>query len=221
MQASSVNYDVPDNLFAPKSSSAFQPIPQQATSAQNDPSSATKFKQKCRSLNHPVATVFHFIWKVAALLVYMFANWIFPTSFVIAFISCVVLLAFDFWTVKNISGRLMVGLRWWNEIKDDGTNEWIFESLEDTSHVSGFEKTLFWGALFGAPTLWCLFAVISALKLNFNWLLIVCIALALSIANIIGYVKCARDARAKLKSFATSYITSAVLQESFKRATGV
>jgi len=38
------------------------------------------------------------------------------------------LLAFDFWTVKNVSGRLMVGLRWWNKIEEDGTSTWIFES---------------------------------------------------------------------------------------------
>lgn len=34
---------------------------------------------------------------------------------------------------KNISGRLLVGLRWWNEVKPDGSNEWIFESLEKTA----------------------------------------------------------------------------------------
>lgn len=28
----------------------------------------------------------------------------------------VTLLAFDFWTVKNVSGRLLVGLRWWNKV---------------------------------------------------------------------------------------------------------
>ena len=28
----------------------------------------------------------------------------------------VLLLALDFWTVKNVSGRLMVGLRWRNEV---------------------------------------------------------------------------------------------------------
>ncbi len=31
-------------------------------------------------------------------------------------IEQVLLLAFDFWTVKNVSGRLLVGLRWWNEV---------------------------------------------------------------------------------------------------------
>jgi hypothetical protein len=39
------------------------------------------------------------------------------------------LLASDFWTVKNVTGRLLVGLRWWNNIKDDGENEWVFESI--------------------------------------------------------------------------------------------
>jgi len=34
----------------------------------------------------------------------------------------------DFWTVKNITGRLMVGLRWWNYVDDDGKSHWIFES---------------------------------------------------------------------------------------------
>src|SRR5689334_8948644 len=86
----------------------------------------------------------------------------------------------------------MVGLRWWNEIKDDGSNEWIFESLEDRSHISSFEKVLFWSGLFGAPTLWILFAVVSILKFNAKWLLIVVIALALGFVNLIGYVKCAR-----------------------------
>ena len=38
------------------------------------------------------------------------------------------LLAADFWTVKNITGRLLVGLRWWNKVNEDGTSEWVFES---------------------------------------------------------------------------------------------
>lgn len=82
-----------------------------------------------KSLNHPVASFFHLFWKLGALFTYLFGGIIFD-NFVIAFVTCVVLLAFDFWTVKNVTGRLMVGLRWWNEIKEDGSNEWIFESLE-------------------------------------------------------------------------------------------
>jgi hypothetical protein len=51
--------------------------------------------------------------------------------------------------VKNVSGRLLVGLRWWNKVRvdvstlasmcvrssnmkvnDDGSNEWMFESRQ-------------------------------------------------------------------------------------------
>lgn len=27
--------------------------------------------------------------------------------------------------------RLLVGLRWWNEVKEDGTEVWIFESAHE------------------------------------------------------------------------------------------
>ena len=46
------------------------------------------------------------------------------------FIAVILLLAFDFWTVKNVTGRLLVGLRWWNRVKEDGTSEWVFESKQ-------------------------------------------------------------------------------------------
>jgi hypothetical protein len=53
---------------------------------------------------------------------------IFTDNFTLVFVITILLLAFDFWTVKNISGRLLVGLRWWNEIQPDGSNKWVFES---------------------------------------------------------------------------------------------
>jgi len=34
----------------------------------------------------------------------------------------------NFWTVKNITGRLLVGLRYWNYVDKTGNNHGIFES---------------------------------------------------------------------------------------------
>ena len=48
--------------------------------------------------------------------------------FIELFLTIILLLAFDFWTVKNVTGRLMVGLRWWNKVEEDGTSTWQFES---------------------------------------------------------------------------------------------
>ena len=72
--------------------------------------------------------------QVLAVLTYMFGNW-FSTSFVNIFVLCVLLLAFDFWTVKNVSGRLMVGLRWWSEVNEDGSTLWRFEAREVRSNL--------------------------------------------------------------------------------------
>ena len=44
------------------------------------------------------------------------------------------MLSFDFWVVKNVTGRLLVGLRWWNYIDEDGKSQWMFEARK----VKGF-----------------------------------------------------------------------------------
>jgi hypothetical protein len=49
---------------------------------------------------------------------------------VLIFILVILLLAADFWNVKNVSGRLLVGLRWWNEVSEEGTSIWVFETAD-------------------------------------------------------------------------------------------
>lgn len=33
-----------------------------------------------------------------------------------------------FFMYKNVTGRLLVGLRWWNQVDEDGHSHWMFES---------------------------------------------------------------------------------------------
>lgn len=80
----------------------------------------------CNS-RHPYVTLFHLAFRIAAIVVYMLCGW-FSNSFIASFVTVVLLLSMDFWTVKNITGRLMVGLRWWNYVDDDGKSHWVFES---------------------------------------------------------------------------------------------
>lgn len=42
------------------------------------------------------------------------------------FIIVLVLAAMDFWVVKNISGRLLVGLRWKSEYDEKDKETWKF-----------------------------------------------------------------------------------------------
>jgi len=47
------------------------------------------------------------------------------------------LLAADFYYSKNIAGRRLVGLRWWNEVDTStGDSHWVFES-QDRSAEGG------------------------------------------------------------------------------------
>lgn len=142
---------------------------------------------------HPWVAFFHVFFKAAALVTYVLGSW-FTSSFVLVFVVCILLLAMDFWTVKNVSGRLLVGLRWWNEIDEEGQNVWMFESIQDPSELIASDSTLFWTALVGAPALWCTFALTALLSLKLSWLFIVIVAVSLQCSNVLGYYRCRKDA---------------------------
>lgn len=110
------------------------------------------------------------------------------------------MLAFDFWTVKNISGRLLVGLRWWSYVKDDGSNEWIFESLEDMAEISATDSRVFWGAMYINPACWVFLFIVGLLRLKFEYLPIVVAAFVMNTANLIGYFKCSSSAKDKMRN---------------------
>jgi hypothetical protein len=146
---------------------------------------------------------FHLCFKVLALILYIFGSWV-TTSFIFTFVLCIIFLAFDFWTVKNVSGRLLVGLRWWSYVKEDGSNEWIFESLEDMAEISSIDSSFFWGALYLTPVVWSLLFIVGLLRLQFEYLPIVIAAIMMSFANIIGYMKCSNSAKKRVQGMMES-----------------
>ena len=150
------------------------------------------------SSKHPIAVFFHLFFKASAMFVYLF-NALFIDDFILAFVICVLLISFDFWTVKNITGRLLVGLRWWNEVKPDGTNEWIYESKPNNKHVNVNDAFLFWTALYINPCIWILLGLYAIFS-SWQSLLIVAVAVTLGVTNVIGYWRCQSDAQAKLET---------------------
>jgi hypothetical protein len=148
---------------------------------------------------HPTAAIFHLLFKTIALVVYLFGG-IFTTNYVFLAVMVILLLAFDFWTVKNVTGRLLVGLRWWNYVREDGSNEWIFESLEDLSEINDNDSRVFWVGLYLPVAIWGLLFFYGVLTLNLQWLVIIAVALSMHMANIIGYTKCSNDAKQKMQN---------------------
>ena len=160
--------------------------------------------------SHPWASLFHILFKLFAALTYLFGAW-FTTNYVLIFVVCVLLSAFDFWTVKNVTGRLMVGLRWESRLRDDGTSFWVYEALEDKSRISAIDSTIFWGAMWASPLLWAGLLVIGILKFNVAWLLIVVVALTLNSINLLGFIRCRKGAKQQAQQAMTSLMTQGVL----------
>ncbi|KAL3284198.1 hypothetical protein HHI36_018361 [Cryptolaemus montrouzieri] len=146
-------------------SSATVPLLEDDTLAFGDEDLDTSTKKGV--LTHPYVTFFHLAFRGCALFFYLFCR-VFTDSFISSFIMIVLLLSMDFWTVKNITGRLMVGLRWWNYVDDEGKSHWIFESRKGQlqSRINDRESTIFWTALILTPFMWCILFLIAFLSLN-------------------------------------------------------
>jgi hypothetical protein len=170
---------------------------------------------------HPYVTLFHIFFRSSAILTYIFFS-AFIDSFITSFVFIVLLLSADFWTVKNITGRILVGLRWWNYIDGEGKSIWVYESRvrqrkfssdfldfhitfyprQDKSQVhkhNAREVRIFWLGLVLAPALWSLFFIVALFGLKFKWLLVVAIALSLNFANLFGYLRCKFGSGSNLK----------------------
>ena len=161
--------------------------------------------------SHPIVCIFHMLFKGLALFLYIFGGWFAKDSasgkssganFIIVTVFCILMLAADFWVVKNITGRLLVGLRWWNKVEGD-TTRWIFESSKN-KQTNRFDSSIFWTVLYVTPFIWSGLLVIGILKFNLGWLIIVVMALGLSGANVYGYYKCSSDQKAQFEQMVQS-----------------
>ncbi|OUM51593.1 hypothetical protein BVG19_g701 [[Candida] boidinii] len=106
------------------------------------------------------------------------------------------LLASDFWNVKNISGRLLVGLRWWNESNDLGQSIWVFETADPNRYINPIDSKVFWLFLYLSPVIWIFLAVLALLRFQFISLILVCIAIILTVTNAMAFTKCDKFGKA-------------------------
>lgn len=143
-----------------------------------------------------MAVFFHLAFKVTAIVIYLFGN-LFGQEFLGMFVALVFLISIDFWVVKNVTGRLLVGLRWWNYIDDEGQSHWVFENRaanpaggnnesagggndmefvlfsqqdnQDQAKAANRDSTVFWAALFFSPLLWFFFLISAIFSFNIHW----------------------------------------------------
>ncbi|PMD52079.1 golgi apparatus membrane protein-like protein tvp23 [Hyaloscypha bicolor E] len=144
-----------------------------------------------RLSSHPITLLFFLGFRISSLLVYLFGM-LFIKNFVLIFIITILLLAADFYYLKNIAGRRLVGLRWWNEVDPQtGDSHWVFESSDpSTKVINATDSRFFWIALYSQPLLWIGLAIVAIFSLEFIWLTLVVIALSLTVTNTLAFSRC-------------------------------
>ncbi|EKM60987.1 uncharacterized protein PHACADRAFT_247259 [Phanerochaete carnosa HHB-10118-sp] len=155
-----------------------RPDPSAASSSDAEAGIAGIFRQSA----HPVSLFFLYFFRTAAIVVYLLCGF-FTSNYVLSTVIVVVLLAMDFWNCRNVSGRTLVGLRYWNQVDEDGESYWVFESRDI--------------ALYTFPALWLALLIVSILKLSASFIPIVMLALVFNVSNAVGFTYADRDAKQK------------------------
>ncbi|PUU78106.1 hypothetical protein B9Z19DRAFT_1084799 [Tuber borchii] len=155
---------------------------------------------------HPLTLGFFLAFRLASIFTYLFGLW-FSSNFVLIFIIVILLLAADFYYCKNIAGRRLVGLRWWNETNPEtGEQTWVFESPDETRQVNATDSRFFWLTIYVVPLLWVFLAIIAIVRFEFIWLSLVVIAVILCVTNGVAFSRA--DKFGNASSFAGSALNS-------------
>ena len=88
----------------------------------------------------------------------------------------------DFWITKNVTGRYLIGLRWWSasdissdeDLDEEKTTEaeeegWYFESYPHDVNNSMIDTNIFWFSQSATTIFWTIFTVLKVLGLSLFW----------------------------------------------------
>ena len=142
------------------------------------------------SSSHPGVAAVHVILKIGIVFLYLILPLVTTTFNTLFFI--IILGAVDFWIVKNVAGRLLVGLRWWIDFNEDGEEHWKFECKVDEKENSGASDKAFWWTLILFSLIWIGLSVINILKINLTHMTICIFCTVLLIFNVYSYYRCSK-----------------------------
>jgi len=152
-----------------------------------------------RQSAHPMVLFCLFFFRIAAIALYLLSGF-FINNYVVSTVVVVVLLAMDFWNCRNVAGRRLVGLRFWNQVDEDGESFWVFESRDPSRPANPLDSKMFWIALYAFPVLWLVILFFSFVRFNLEFIPIVILALISNVTNCIGFSYADRDAKQRWAS---------------------
>ncbi|CAN2390412.1 Golgi apparatus membrane protein TVP23 homolog, partial [Pristimantis euphronides] len=116
---------------------------------------------------------------------------------------------------QNVTGRLLVGLHWWNQIDEDGKSHWIFEAKKvprNASTSSEVEAWIFWLGLIICPMIWMVFFFGTLFSLKLKWLALVIAGISLQSANLYGYIHCKTGGQQSVGRTASRFLSQQLFQ---------
>lgn len=175
---------------------------------------------------HPVACLFHVTFKLVAVLAYLFLG-LFANKNITVFITVLLCQCLDFWLTKNVTGRYLIGLRWWSAseisaeegLEDENEAEETDEPKEDSWHFefytnkvvnSQFDSSIFWVSQAASAIFWSVFLVIKVIGLSLFWGMLVFICASLSVLNLYAFYLCNKDHDDKMRNAFTQIIRASM-----------
>ncbi len=157
-----------------------------------------KLKDALSASNQPGTCFAHLLFKAAALGMFIFCALFFPTdsnvNMIILFLAVT-----DFWIVKNVTGRRLVGLRWWSEVNEKLEDDWQFECHLDTANINPFNSKCFWRG----QILYCLITTVllGLLVLSFNQTAFIRLSFMFigGGVNLYAFYKCSKQQKVQVK----------------------
>ncbi|EOY11710.1 Uncharacterized protein TCM_026796 isoform 2, partial [Theobroma cacao] len=86
----------------------------------------------------------------------------------------------------------------------------FFDNFVSLSRMNKKDSWLFWWTLYLSAVAWIVLGIFSLIRFQADYLLVVGVCLTLSIANIVGFTKCRKDAKKQIQQFASQTIASRV-----------
>ncbi|XP_051912315.1 Golgi apparatus membrane protein TVP23 homolog B-like [Hippocampus zosterae] len=114
----------------------------------------------------------------------------------------VLLQIIDFWYTKNVSGRRMVGLRWWINFDEEGEEEWKFECRVNEDMVNPVASKIFWFTMYGTEVAWLILLFFNVFKLSISNVTVCAMGAVVVGVNLYAFHKCSNAQKKRVGELA-------------------
>ena len=139
--------------------------------------------------SNPIVALITVILKLSSIICFFILS-IFISNEALIMIIIILLGSADFWMTKNISGRILVGLRWYNLLKIETNQEiWRFEGKNEIKETNA-DRVTFWTSLYLYNIIWIILFIWELIRINFDWSFICLVLCILAFTNTYGFFRC-------------------------------